>query len=47
MKLSEHYAHEVVIGQETEVIDGEEKVTAHYLYCGPCDYDLLFEEVTE
>jgi hypothetical protein len=47
VKLSEHYAHNVVIGRETEQVEEEEKETAHYLYCGTCDYDLLFQEVTD
>lgn len=44
MKLSEHYAHAVVIGRETEDEDREEEeVTGYYLYCGDCDRDLMFE----
>ena len=45
--LSEHYAHNMVIGRETEHEEGQdEKVIAHYLYCGDCDYDLAYEEAT-
>lgn len=42
-KLSTHYAHNVVIGQET---DHNGEVTSNYLYCEDCDSDLIIEEVT-
>ena len=42
-KLSNHYAHNVVIGQET---DDNGEPTSNYLYCEDCDSDLIIEEVT-
>lgn len=42
MQLSEHYAHEIICGQET--IDGE--VVAYYLNCLDCDTDLLIQTPT-
>ena len=47
--LGKHYAHEVVIAQETEATQpGEpEKVRAYLLECLECDEELIFQLTNE
>lgn len=47
MKLSEHYAHEVVIGRSTWHDNGTERVLEYYLECLECLTELIVQEVTE